>query len=492
MDEKIKQHLIEGWFLGTLSSEESQTLEELLLHDKQLRLDFKMAAKVDSFLKTKSEEKSVSSESKKNKDRSNGKHKKLTSSRTKNARLKRPTKTKKTKSYSLPIIFCVAAILAVSFLVFKFSAKTTDKAILQLTEMTTNGSIHINGKAVSTTGSKVNDGDRLSVPKGVKVKLKYESEDTLIELYENSEIKFTSIGGDKHLSLSKGKLRAEVFTQEGGKRMYLKTPHSQNVVLGTVFSLEVTAKSRLEVYEGKVQFESLLSNKKVYVDGGYFSEAGNNIKTAVYPLKIQYPDVSGKKVLYVGGVADLGKQNPILKRLRNIGFTVNTVSDDKFSFAHSKRVDLIIIAASSTIGVLDRGIMNLKTPIISWHSSVFDNLGLVESKDNGDVGTDIQMTNTDHPISAGLNGKVTLFSEEGNNISWGVPGKEAAIISIVGGNRNHASIFAYERGQKMPVGRAGERRVALCYGESIRYKWTSNAWRLFDSSVLWALALESR
>lgn len=498
----MKQSLIEGWFLGNLSFEESQLLEELLLQDRQLRDDFRMAAKVDLFLKTKSKEKSASSERKKVTAGKTVKQKRIASSKTKNLRRKKSGKSKNAKSFPLSIVFSVAALFAICFGAFLFTGKPVKNVYLHITEITNGGSLFINGKEISSTAFKVKAGDKVSTPEGVRVKLKYDNENSSIELYENSEVTFNSEQGNKSLYLSKGRLKAEVAAQIKGKRMYLQTVHSQAIVLGTVFSLEVNNKSRLEVYEGKVQFESLLSGKKVYVNGGYFSEAGEEIPTGVHPLKIKFPDVNGKVILYVGGTNDLSIENSILQRLRKIGFSVKTISDVDWRIEHTEDVDLIIISASSADGNLGKGINKIDVPIISWHSSIFDNLGLVKAKDlksgfiqnksNGTTGTDIQMTNSGHPLSAGFNGHVTLFNTEGNNISWGVPSHEAAIIIATVGKQKHPAIFAFDTGRQMRLRPAPARRVALCYGESSRYLdiWTSDAWRLFDVSVLWALGLE--
>lgn len=102
---------------------------------------------------------------------------------------------------------------------------------------------------------------------------------------ETSVSRISGEGGDRRISLSRGRLSAHVVRAPAGSAVVFLTPHAEARVLGTRLTLSVEAgATRLEVQEGVVRFGRLPGGKAVEVRAGTFAVASADRDPKPQPL----------------------------------------------------------------------------------------------------------------------------------------------------------------------------------------------------------------
>jgi hypothetical protein len=136
------------------------------------------------------------------------------------------------------------------------------------------------GKAVLVTaGQALLPQDVIRVAKESGAVLAWKNEGTRIALAGESEFQLLGQARPRTFALQRGKLQAMVAPQRGGHRLTVRTPQAEASVMGTRFSLEVTATAtRLVVSQGAVALRkanpaSAAEKSPVIVRTGQFAVA---------------------------------------------------------------------------------------------------------------------------------------------------------------------------------------------------------------------------
>jgi hypothetical protein len=149
---------------------------------------------------------------------------------------------------------------------------------------------------------------------------------------------------------------------------------------------------------------------------------------------------------------------------------------------------LVVISSSVTSTDVNAKFRTTVTPVLSWKSSIFDDMGLTGAAVDTDYGTagnqrQLVIATPSHPMAAGLTGTVTVTTSAAN-FSWGEPAATAVVIArLPGAPETRAGIFAYEKGVAMVGLTAPGRRVGFFQAAS---SLTPQGWALFDAAVRWA------
>jgi hypothetical protein len=144
---------------------------------------------------------------------------------------------------------------------------------------------------VAKVGMVVLEGDRLVVGNGAQARLEYPDR-TALHLDQRTDLHLGASGSTaspigKRVSLTFGRVTADVTKQPNGHPMVFSTPNSQAVVLGTKLTLEFTptaAVTRLEVEHGLVGITDVRTRALVEVPGGHFATVVENAATVSRPL----------------------------------------------------------------------------------------------------------------------------------------------------------------------------------------------------------------
>ncbi|MBA4388583.1 MAG: hypothetical protein C0404_11415 [Verrucomicrobia bacterium] len=149
------------------------------------------------------------------------------------------------------------------------------------------------------------DSNRIVTGKGQTIALKFDGEDTLVEMAENTILKviggtvvtsgtanveLVQTGPRKTIQLEAGSIKVSVAKQLEGRSFVVNTPQAEMRVVGTKFSVNMgvhASQTRLTVQEGIVRLTSLSSGLAAYVRAGDVAnvETGKAVDLAGTPVR---------------------------------------------------------------------------------------------------------------------------------------------------------------------------------------------------------------
>jgi hypothetical protein len=201
--------------------------------------------------------------------------------------------------------------------------------------------------------------------------------------------------------------------------------------------------------------------------------------------------VSGGDVLMItgDGTASSTIDNAISNRVVNLGYTVVLKEDNLATTNDAANKVAIYISESSASGVLTNRFKNVAVPLMTSEFNIFDDLDMTGDTISTHFGTNTLQTNmavlvSGHPLTAGLS-TVSPLATTSKTIIWGVPSTNAVIAATLYGNTNRATVFGYEVGKAMEGTTAPERRTGFFMDRTAANDFSTDAWRLFDSALMW-------
>ncbi len=197
-----------------------------------------------------------------------------------------------------------------------------------------------------------------------------------------------------------------------------------------------------------------------------------------------------RAVLIAGATGPLSADDASLKaRLETLGYGVWPVRDRDAQAMHLANKNLVVIAESTLSANLSPALASVAVPFIVAEPGYFRTLGMTDASFDTHWGAAdaaaIHITDSQHPLSAGLSGQVALRATSGKMV-WGQPAPTALHIASLPDQPSRAAIFAYHAGASMVVGVAPARRVGFFAGAGVPADMNENAWALFDAAVTWA------
>jgi len=191
-------------------------------------------------------------------------------------------------------------------------------------------------------------------------------------------------------------------------------------------------------------------------------------------------------------------QNPIpadaavAARLQTLGFQVTIVGALQSTTNDIEGKHLIVTLASVQSADLRGKFFNAPVPLINSEQAVLDNDYQMSSGGRGTSAsqTQIDIVNPDHPLAAGLSGRVTVF-DPAQGLTRGTPRPDTSIIVARSLDQPLQScIFAYETGAEMyNLLVAPARRVHFMLSDASFVGLNAEGLRLFDAAVRWAADL---
>ena len=126
-------------------------------------------------------------------------------------------------------------------------------------------------------------GDRLTASADCELNL---DDKSVLTIKKGARVRIAGSPVNPVFVLEEGSLHAQISKQKLGSSMVFKTQHGSSRIVGTEFLLKnVGYKSRLEVYEGRIEQTNASSNDSVFVDAGQYVYIAPNKKMHVKPLK---------------------------------------------------------------------------------------------------------------------------------------------------------------------------------------------------------------
>lgn len=210
--------------------------------------------------------------------------------------------------------------------------------------------------------------------------------------------------------------------------------------------------------------------------------------------------LKGKKAIvisdYQSGKSELREdEEPLINRLKALGFTVSRLASTKIGSESFDGYDLVVIGASTNNKYVMQNaqkVHNLPIPVLYNKGGAFGYAGFSKVAENTDAEkqTTITITNSEHPMAAGLKGDVVVFYDP-NKIDYAVPGGDAIVVAYLqGADENFATVIGYEKGTKDVNGATVAARVALFCpeaGADLPQYATDELWKIFDATVTWLM-----
>lgn len=239
------------------------------------------------------------------------------------------------------------------------------------------------------------------------------------------------------------------------------------------------------------------------IGGNQFSLNWSNVSFGSYVISAVATDNDGKTtsangptvtvttpVLFVTGSTTLNASDAAVKaRLEALNHTVTVKDGASATTADATGKALVLISSTVTPTSVGTKFRTVTVPVITWESGSFNNMGMTGST-NKDFGTkstqtQIAITNSGHPLAAGLSGTVTVVSA-GKTFDWGKPSANALSIATIAGDATKTAIFAYEPGAVMVGLTAPARRVGLYLYDDTAVSFNANGTALLDAAIKWA------
>jgi hypothetical protein len=199
-----------------------------------------------------------------------------------------------------------------------------------------------------------------------------------------------------------------------------------------------------------------------------------------------------KNALFVVGNTNLNTaDNKLKQRLISLGYTVELADDNSVETADADGKGLILISATVLSGNVGSRFTHVNVPVIVSEQWLFDDMKMTSTTANTHYGQwgstkKIRITNSNHPITAGISGDVTIF-DAWQTIGWGMQvGGGQKLGHAPGAPSAKGMLFTYEEGAQMRGMIAPARRVGFFMRNNTANCFNNNGWALFDATVAWA------
>ena len=207
--------------------------------------------------------------------------------------------------------------------------------------------------------------------------------------------------------------------------------------------------------------------------------------------------VCNPKVLFVVGNTKLNAGDKVVrKRLVELGYDVMVKDALWASAAMAADKGLVLISSTVLSKNLGDEFRDVSVPVMTYEAWLYDDLGMTGGVEHKDYGTQttrkLVVTGEGDALAAGRGGAQTVF-ERRETIPYGnVMGSDARVIAHAPADPWMASIFAYDRGDRMAGGiEAPGVRIGFYLHNHSPVAWNAYGRDLFDAAVRYATGCEA-
>lgn len=193
-------------------------------------------------------------------------------------------------------------------------------------------------------------------------------------------------------------------------------------------------------------------------------------------------------------VGEAGNPHPadtaVQNRLLSLGYLVTMISDDNVTPVSADGMALVYISATADSNIVGTTMRNVATPVMVSESNLYDDMGMTGPTQDVDYGytdslqTAVNIIDPGHPLAGGYSGPVTVYTAQ-NQMRWGNPNGNAALVGISLDGFNRGLLFGYETGAPMFGLNAPARRIGFFFSATTGANLSADGWALFDTAVNW-------
>ncbi|MEO1060731.1 MAG: hypothetical protein AAFZ07_04885 [Actinomycetota bacterium] len=151
-----------------------------------------------------------------------------------------------------------------------------------------------------------------------------------------------------------------------------------------------------------------------------------------------------RAVMVAGSTRPPSGDRQVADLVRAAGYELEFVDDDSdLDALDLTDVDLLLISTSVVPRKVGDTFADADVHLITWEGHLFDELALAERSGESSASTrSIEILDATHPLAAGLNGTPNVYDSP-HRLSYGLPGRSAAVIARETGRPNRAVVFGY-------------------------------------------------
>jgi ferric-dicitrate binding protein FerR (iron transport regulator) len=332
-------------------------------------------------------------------------------------------------------------------------------------------------------GSALHHGAHLTLPAGARVRLRLTSSSELT-ITEQAEL---HLHDAQRLTLDRGRAEASVAPRAPGVPPFsISTPHGATRVLGTTFTVSVSAEQTVVlVSHGRVNVER--------ADGA--SVAANAGERAVlrgdrHPVTLPVWRADQREALLVTGHADLDVgERRLLGLLSGLGFTPRVVLAGAITERDVANARVAVLCNRIALPDLQKRLRHPRCPLVILEQGAWPLYGFpIAAVETATLTAPLTARVTrPHPLTAGLGDPLTL-GEGGIRINRGRAGPATLLAQADGG---HTLLAVRDPGERLPDGGISpQRRVAFFATTDALPKLTPAGEQALGAAIRWVAELE--
>jgi hypothetical protein len=193
-------------------------------------------------------------------------------------------------------------------------------------------------------------------------------------------------------------------------------------------------------------------------------------------------------VILVGSGAPDPVDTPIIERLEQMGFTVESHSHDEEHPVDLSGADLVFISASTESGNIAGAYKDSDVPVINCEAYTYDDMGYApdDTGFSGDAEQSLTIVDPDHPIAQGVPEQVQVLDPEAPIHSASNLGGDVHPVAVKTDDDTQVAIAVFDEGASLVTGQTNARHVTMFPVQSAWLSLTDDGWTLMENAILFA------
>ena len=196
----------------------------------------------------------------------------------------------------------------------------------------------------------------------------------------------------------------------------------------------------------------------------------------------------GEKLVLVGSGEPDPKDALLIEHLKEWGYVVEPHQHLAKHPVNLADIDLVFISESTSSGNILDAYKNSTVPVVNAETWTYDDMGFAaDGTFNSDAGDDLTIVDTEHPITEGFKGDITVSKPAIALMTCSGFEGDVDILAVRADNDDLVAISVYEKGAKTIKGSTKAIHVNIWPHSTGWQQVTDDGWELIHRSILYAL-----
>jgi hypothetical protein len=196
----------------------------------------------------------------------------------------------------------------------------------------------------------------------------------------------------------------------------------------------------------------------------------------------------GEKLALVGSGAPDPKDNLLIENLEKWGYVVEPHAHGAKHPVNLAGIDLVFISESTSSANILGAYKDSTVPVVNAESFTYDNMGFApDGTFNSDAGDKITIVDTEHPITNGFKGDITVSQPAAQLMTCNGLDGDVDILAVRADKDDFVAISVYEKGAETLQGATKARHINIWPHSTAWQNVTEDGWELIHRSILYGL-----